>query len=140
MIHTNMNAYQAAEELGHAGPGYCANNASFEVVNEDQLPIIEITATATGKGLYTACVSDRVLCEYVKEPFFAACRVLVREGVPEDTLVTMRYEHQPYPSFRPMRLVNAAKLTVRETESEGPRITRYQPPAKNRNESDENEA
>jgi hypothetical protein len=56
-----------------------------------------------------------------KEPFFAAARILIAEGINPGTVLTMRHEGSQTRSLT-MPLGKAAGLTVWEGDVEGPRI------------------
>jgi hypothetical protein len=92
---------------------------------------VEILITPSGRGRYCAWLGDpayggRVLAE-AREPFFAAARRLLAEGMAPETVVSMRHHGSTVRSLT-MTLGKAAKLAVREREDGGaPTIVRWKP-------------
>jgi hypothetical protein len=80
--------------------------------------------TSTGMR-YTAHLNGRLLC-VSRTPFFAAARVLQREGVPGRVVITMRHKGSPHESMR-STIAEAVGHRVRETETDGPVIVVYNP-------------
>jgi|SRR5215208_3348179 len=74
-------------------------------------------------GLYTASLDGRLLCTE-REPFLAAARVLLAEGVPADTPIVMRRLGSSVDALRSTVGV-AAGLAVREEQGRGPEIVRW---------------
>lgn len=84
-----------------------------------------IHVTPLGRGRYAARLNGRLLCES-RTPLLSAARALLREGVAEDTILTMSHEGTSVVSLRAPIGV-AAALAVVESEREGPRFTRHRP-------------
>jgi hypothetical protein len=86
---------------------------------------MNITVTPLRRGRFAACLDGRLLC-HSRTPFLSAARVLQREGVPDETPITMRHEGEIEVALR-STVGAAAKLTIVENEREGPRFARYRP-------------
>jgi hypothetical protein len=78
-----------------------------------------IVHTTSHPGVYKAYLGDILLCT-TRQPFYDGARELLKLGYSSETMVNMRHVGQPYPSFVPMTLAKAAKLTVIETPTLGP--------------------
>ena len=74
--------------------------------------MIELVIVRAERGRYSAVLGERVLCT-VKEPFFAAARILVAEGVDPETVLTMRHAGSQTRSLT-MTVGRAARLMVEE--------------------------
>jgi hypothetical protein len=72
--------------------------------------VIELVIVRAERGRYSAVLGERVLCT-VKEPFFAAARILLAEGVDPETVLTMRHQGSQTRSLT-MTVGKAAKLDV----------------------------
>jgi hypothetical protein len=82
----------------------------------------------TGKrihGKFEARLNGRLLC-ISHQPLLDAARILAGEGADPATRITMRHEAAAYDALRSTVGV-AAGLTVRETETDGPRFVRWKP-------------
>jgi hypothetical protein len=80
---------------------------------------IIITPVTNRPGVYQAYLGDTVLCTS-RLPLFDGAREMLKLGYPAETLVNMRHRGKAYPSFVPITLGKAAKLTVIETPTLGP--------------------
>lgn len=87
---------------------------------------MHIHVQPTGPGRYSARLGDRLLCES-RTPFLSAARVLLQEGVAEETILTMTHRGSSVASLR-APLGVAAGLRVVENDRTGPRFDRYQTP------------
>ncbi|MCO5129241.1 MAG: hypothetical protein M9932_01580 [Xanthobacteraceae bacterium] len=88
-------------------------------------PIIVIVHPLPSKpGRYSASIGDRVVIASAREPFLPAARVLLSEGTPPETLIVMRHAGSSIDALR-STVGKAAGLTVRETETSGPRLETY---------------
>lgn len=83
---------------------------------------IEITVQPMGcSGRYSASIDGRVIIANSRTPFLAAARALLAEDVTPDSTITMRHHGSDITSLR-STVGHAAKLTVRENETTGPRF------------------
>lgn len=89
---------------------------------------IEITITPSDRQRYQydAYLGEDLLCTS-RIPFFDGARVLLRLGYDPDLPLTMRHVGSAYPSFVPVPIGQAAKLTVRENDEDGLRVRLYEP-------------
>jgi hypothetical protein len=87
--------------------------------------VIELVIVRAERGRYSAVLGERVLCT-VKEPFFAAARILVAEGVDPETVLTMRHQGSQIRGLT-MTLGRAARLMVKEGDVRGLEIVPYAP-------------
>ena len=83
--------------------------------------VIEIALK--GAEQWEARLGERLLVTR-KEPFCAAARVLLAEGVDPDTPFAMQHRGASYVSLR-STVGKAAALTVREDGAEGPYFVKY---------------
>jgi hypothetical protein len=89
---------------------------------------IAITPTkTTAKGQRYEARLDGEVVTISKTPFLSAARVLLEQGHSPDTILAMSRAVSDTGSLR-ATLGAAAKLTVMETETVGPRFGRYRPP------------
>jgi hypothetical protein len=89
--------------------------------------VIELVIVRAEHGRYSAVLGERVLVT-AKEPFFAAARILVAEGVDPNRVLTMRHAGSQTKSLT-MTVGKAAKLMVVERDANGPpTIVRWTPP------------
>jgi hypothetical protein len=72
---------------------------------------------------FAALLGDRLLVES-KTPFFCAARILQREGVPDDTLITMSHAGSSIVSMT-STVGAAAGLNVVDNDFDGPRFISY---------------
>jgi len=86
---------------------------------------ISIECSTSKPGVYQAYLGDTLLCTS-RLPFFDGAREILKLGYPAETLVNMRHRGKVYPSFVPITLGKAAKLTVIENDTEGPKLASYQ--------------
>jgi hypothetical protein len=84
--------------------------------------LIEIIVSPAGSGRYRAECAELggLLCE-AREPFFAAARRLLAQGVDPHTQIQMRHAGSSVGSLI-STVGAAAKLAVRETDTRGPKI------------------
>jgi hypothetical protein len=87
--------------------------------------IITPHKTKSGDWQHAAYVNGRRLC-VSRAPFFAAARVLQREGFPDHVVIAMRHKGSPHESMR-STIAEAVGHRVRETETDGPVIVAYNP-------------
>lgn len=85
---------------------------------------MNITISPTGRGRFAARLGDRLLCTS-ETPFFAAARILQREGVPGHEALTMTHAGSETICLR-STVGEAAGLAVHETDR-GLTIRRYRP-------------
>ncbi|WP_336486483.1 hypothetical protein [Methylobacterium nigriterrae] len=92
------------------------------------ITIIELTVRPNprGYGQPSVYLGGTFLCT-VRQPFFDGARELLRRGYSPDTLLTMRHQGSAHRSFVPIPIGQAAKLTVVENDTDGLRVTRYEP-------------
>jgi hypothetical protein len=88
---------------------------------------MNITIRPLGRGRFAASVGQRMICES-KTPFFTAARILQREGIPNDTVISMTHEGSPVVALR-STVGEAAGQIVEETDAKGPRFKPYRPMA-----------
>lgn len=84
---------------------------------------IIITPVTGRPGVYQAHYDETLLCTS-RLPFFDGARVLLSQGYPADTVLTLRHAGQGYVSLR-STIGEAAKLTVIENKRFGPRFTKF---------------
>jgi hypothetical protein len=82
--------------------------------------MLDIVIARAAKGRFTASLDGRDLIT-AKEPFFAAARKLLAEGVDPETLMAMRHQGSATRSIT-MKVGEAAKLRVIEEDKGGLRI------------------
>lgn len=87
---------------------------------------MNLTIRSLGRGRFAALLGDRLLCES-KTPFFDAARVLQREGVPGDTILTMSHAGSSTVAMR-STVREAAGLNVVDNDFDGPRFIAYRKP------------
>ena len=107
-----------------------ANLASMTATEPFEI-VVEPSRDGRSLGSFKAYLGSRVLC-VSRTPFLSAARVLRKEGVPPDTVITMRHAGSPVVSLR-STVGHAAKLTVRE-DHRGARFVPYRPPPRKRRE------
>lgn len=88
---------------------------------------MNITIWPLGRGRFAASIGQRVHCQS-KTPFFTAARILQREGIPDDTPISMKHEGSDVIAIR-STVGEAASRIVEETDAKGPRFKRYRPMA-----------
>jgi hypothetical protein len=76
-------------------------------------------------GRFEARLNGRLICTS-SQPLLDGARVLLAEGLDPASPIAMRHEGASYDALR-STVGTAAKLTVRETETEGPRFVRWKP-------------
>jgi hypothetical protein len=81
--------------------------------------VIKPAKLGLGGQRYEARLGDELLCT-AREPFGAAARILEARGIPGDTVLAMRHHTSPTMALR-STVATAAKMAVRENESESPR-------------------
>jgi hypothetical protein len=86
---------------------------------------MHITIMPKGQ-LYQAQLDGEALC-VSRTPFLSAARILLERGHSSGTILTMSHAGADTVSLR-STLGTAAKLTVIENETAGPRFGRYRPP------------
>ncbi|TXM64588.1 hypothetical protein FV226_26300 [Methylobacterium sp. WL12] len=87
---------------------------------------IIIIPSPSHKRRYDAYLGTTLLCTS-RIPFYDGARELLKLGYPPEALVNMRHRGKAYPSFVPIELAQAAKLTVRENDEDGLRVRLYEP-------------
>lgn len=90
---------------------------------------MNITIRPLGRGRFAASFGQRLICES-KTPFFTAARILQREGMADDTPISMTHEGSPIVALR-STVGEAADRIVEETDQKGPRFKTYRPMASN---------
>lgn len=88
--------------------------------------MIIIVVSPLRGGWYAAHFEDQLLC-WAREPFFASARKLLARGIDPDAEIGMVHSGETVVSLTSTVGV-AAKLTVHETDTEGPYLARYRPP------------
>jgi hypothetical protein len=88
--------------------------------------MLALVVSPVGKGRYAAHLGDRCVIASAREPFFAAARVLLAEGVDPGTPLTMRHAGSNTVALR-STVGAAAKLTVREDDRCGPKLRLWTP-------------
>ncbi len=88
---------------------------------------MNITVRHLGDGRYAALLNGRVLCKS-KTPFFTAARKLQREGIPDDTTISMLHEGADLVTLRSTVGYAAGNIVV-ESYTDGPKFGRYRPMA-----------
>jgi hypothetical protein len=73
---------------------------------------------------YRVAYCGETLIESAREPVYSSCRVLVARGL---TGCLEVWFGKPYPIGIVRDIAKGAKLTIVETETEGPRLARYRP-------------
>ena len=86
---------------------------------------IIITPVTNRPGIYQAHYDETLLCTS-RLPFFDGARLLLSQGYPADTALSLRHSRKDFVSLR-STIGEAAKLTVIENERVGPRITKFRP-------------
>ena len=86
--------------------------------------MIEIIIVPAANGRYRAILDRRELIISAREPFFAAARKLLAEGVGPETPICMRHEGSKIRSFT-STVGKVAKLNVDEGNAHTPRIVRW---------------
>jgi hypothetical protein len=84
---------------------------------------MNITIRPLGREHFAALLNDRLLCES-RTPFLSAARILQREGIPEDTIITMTHEGSATVAMQ-STVGKAAGLTVLENDKKGPCLKPY---------------
>jgi hypothetical protein len=90
-------------------------------------PII-ITVSPIGRGRFEARVGDRIILKSSRQPLLDAARVLLAEGIPPDTRITMRHAGANHDALS-STVGKAAGWMVLETPAVGPRFARWKPSA-----------
>ena len=84
--------------------------------------MIEIIVSPVGKpGQFSASINGRVIVASSRTPFLTAARALIAEGISPATIISMRHAGSAITSLR-SAVGHAAKLTVRESNTTGPRF------------------
>lgn len=91
------------------------------------LHIIITPIKTTMRGQHYEVRLDGEIVTTSRTPFLSAARVLLEREHSPDTILTMSYAGSDTVALR-ATLGAAAKLTVIETETVGPRFGRYRPP------------
>lgn len=87
---------------------------------------ITITVRPLGRGRFEASGGKFVILKSSRQPLLDAARIYLAAGVPPDTRITMRHvgvDHDALSST----VGKAARLTVKDTPTEGPVLTTWQP-------------
>jgi hypothetical protein len=79
------------------------------------------------RGRFAALLGQHLLCES-PTPLLTSARILQGQGIPAGTVITMTHEGSSVVSLT-STIGEAARLTVRETETEGPVLKPYRPPS-----------
>jgi hypothetical protein len=90
---------------------------------------IHITVRPIPNGRWVAHAIGRDLCKS-KTPFFAAARILKKEGYAETTKITMYHDGSPTAALR-STIGLASKLAVTETATKGPYLSKFSEPGVN---------
>jgi hypothetical protein len=88
--------------------------------------VIEIILRPLGRGRFEARHGERIILVSSRQPLLDAARVFLAAGVPPDTRIAMRHAGADHDALS-STIGAAAKLTVRETPTDGPRLTRHEP-------------
>lgn len=84
---------------------------------------VTITTRPLGRGRFEARHGERVLCVSSRQPLLDVARVLLAEGMPADTRITMRHAGANHDALS-STVGNAAKLEVKE-DVDGPRFVPF---------------
>jgi hypothetical protein len=90
--------------------------------------LITIEVTHLSGGYYAACLGNRVLTKQTRTPLFTSARILLGEGVDPSTIIQTKRMGSETIALR-ATIGTAARLSVRETATEGPMFVRYAPPS-----------
>ena len=86
-----------------------------------------VVVSATGAGRFAAHDhAGRLLVEGTPQPLLDSCRVLLGEGVDGNAHVIMRHADSNTDALKTKAGIGA-KLSVRETDTDGPRFVRWKP-------------
>jgi hypothetical protein len=113
------------QRVTRPSPAWCSScHLRRLLVLANALTIIIKPHKLTSTGMrYAAYLEDALLCRS-KTPFLTAARVLLSQGVPAHVVLTMRHRGSSHSSLI-STVGQAARLAVRETDTEGPLFVTY---------------
>lgn len=79
-----------------------------------------------GHGRFEVRHGDRMILRSSRQPLLDAARVFLAEGIPPDIRIAMRHAGAGHDALS-SAVGKAAKLMVRETPTDGPRLTHHEP-------------
>jgi hypothetical protein len=86
-----------------------------------------IVVRPAGRGRYSVQLdTGEILIASARTPVFDACRALLRRGMDPGTLLKARHAGSATIAYR-VTVGDGAKLTVKETDRDGPRIVPWRP-------------
>ena len=85
-----------------------------------------ITIYPLGRGRFEARHGGRIILVSSRQPLLDAARIFLAVGVPPDTRIAMRHAGADHDALS-STVGKAARLTVKETPTEGPALATWQP-------------